>query len=173
LEVENEEPYGVGIFVDIYPIDFFAKTRGEVKKIKKKASRYSSLCFLATRKHFSIGHTSGALRRILKLPAFVYAKMFGGEYFKKKLDKIQRKYYDVTSNYIGCLVWGSDGEKGIFERKMFDDVIELSFEGKKYYAPVGYDGILSQLYGDYLQLPAKDKQVPHHDYKAYRKEDSD
>ena len=50
LEVENEAPYGMGIFIDVYPWDGVGLTEKEMTKRKNKASKYSSLCYLSTRK---------------------------------------------------------------------------------------------------------------------------
>ena len=48
---------------------------------------------------------------------------------------------------------------------------ELEFEGKRFMAPSGYDEILTNIYGDYMTLPPKDKQVTRHlSYQTYWKE---
>ena len=53
------------------------------------------------------------------------------------------------------------------DKRVFDSFIDVEFEGKMYKAPVGYDEWLTDFYGDYMQLPPKDKQVSHHLYEAY------
>ena len=45
---------------------------------------------------------------------------------------------------------------------MFEETIEAEFEGKMYPVPKEYDVILTQLYGDYMQLPPAEKQVNPH-----------
>lgn len=37
--------------------------------------------------------------------------------------------------------------------------------------PVNYDKILTQFYGDYMQLPPEDKRTKTHDYELYDLED--
>ena len=169
LIVDNELPYGLGAFVDIYPVDFFANSTKEAKKIKDKASCLSSLCFLSTRVHFKIGHTKGAIKKIIKYPAFIYAKILGKNHFIKKLNRMAKKYSCQNKEYAGCLVWGTDGMNGVFKKELFDETIELPFEGRKYFAPKRYNEILTKLYKDYMKIPPKSKQIPHHDYKAYKK----
>lgn len=53
------------------------------------------------------------------------------------------------------------------DKHVFDSFIDVEFEGKMYKAPAGYDEWLTDFYGDYMQLPPKDKQVSHHLYEAY------
>lgn len=45
--------------------------------------------------------------------------------------------------------------------KCFDELAELEFEGRKFYAFKDYHLYLSTYYGDYMTLPPKEKQKPH------------
>ena len=42
------------------------------------------------------------------------------------------------------------------------------FEGYKFPILKCYDYLLKLSYGDYMQLPPKEKRIPHHNYKIYR-----
>lgn len=44
-----------------------------------------------------------------------------------------------------------------------EDLIETDFAGKKYPIPRAYHKILTECYGDYMQMPPIDKQEPSHD----------
>ena len=57
LDVHNEKPYGLGLFLDIYPMDGMGNSEAEFTALKTKATRYSSLCFLSTRLHCEKGNT--------------------------------------------------------------------------------------------------------------------
>ena len=46
--------------------------------------------------------------------------------------------------------------------EVFEETIEAEFEGKMYPVPKEYNVILTQLYGDYMQLPPAEKQVNPH-----------
>ena len=37
----------------------------------------------------------------------------------------------------------------------------MTFEGHRLHAPGGYDKYLTQIFGDYMQLPPEDKRVDH------------
>ena len=51
----------------------------------------------------------------------------------------------------------------------FKSFVPIEFEGHTFSAIKDYDGYLSSIYGDYMKLPPKEKQVPHHNFKAYWK----
>ena len=79
------------------------------------------------------------------------------------------KQYD-SSEYVGCVVWLSGGEKDIFRRKWFDETIMMPFEKYEFRVPKEYDRILRHVYGDYMQLPPEQERVGHHFFKVYKKE---
>lgn len=68
--------------IDIYPYDGLGQTKKEAVKYGLKGDRLSSLCYQATREHFAIETTSSTVRKILKFPVYLYAKMGGKDYFQ-------------------------------------------------------------------------------------------
>lgn len=170
--MDNEDEYGMGVFIDIYPFDGLGNTKEEALKFGLKGDRISSLCYQATRKRFAIETTTSKIRKIIKLPVFIFAKICGKDLFQNKLQKLARlKSYD-DSKYVGCVVWLSGGEKDIFPREWFDEYIMVQFENKKYRAPKEYDLFLRHIYGDYMQLPPEKDRIGHHNYKVVRRENN-
>lgn len=64
-----------------------------------------------------------------------------------------------------------------YPKEAFKKVIYMDFEGEQMPVPKGYDMYLKIAFGDYMKLPPKEKQVPHHDvvfcdllnsYKKYK-----
>lgn len=169
LDVENEENYGIGVFVDIYPFDGLGNTKKEAVSYGLAGDRISSLCFQSTRKHFEIGTTRSLLRKLIKYPVFLFARTLGKDFFQKRLSRMAgRKEYD-SSEYVGCVVWLSGGQRDIFKREWFEQTIELPFEGVLVCIPKQYDRILRHIYGDYRKLPPISEQKGHHNYHAYMK----
>lgn len=169
LDVHNEKSFGLGLFIDIYPLDGMGNTEEEFTKLKNKASRYSSLCFLSTRLRCEKGNTKSLLKRLIKYPAFLFAKLYGKQRCMNKLETMAKTCCYDDSNYIGCLVWGSDGVKGVFPKEWFASTVDVPFEGRSYHAPAGFDQVLRRLYGNYMQLPPEKDRIAHHFYKAYQK----
>lgn len=169
IKMENEKPYGMGIFIDIYPYDGLGMTKKEAVKYGMKGDRLSSMCYQATRDHFAIETTTSSIRKIIKFPIFSIAKLIGKNYFQKKLQRLAGlKTYD-KSKYIGCVVWLSGGEKDIFLRKWFDETIFKPFGKYEFRVPKEYDKVLRHTYGDYMKLPPKEERIGHHYYKVYQK----
>lgn len=170
LDVDNEEDYGIGLFVDVYPLDGVGNTVEAYSKLKNTSSRFASMCFLSTRQSVKRENTKSALKYIIKFPAFVVAKILGKEFFMNKLYNMADKCDYDNSKYIGCIIWASDdGVRGIFPKEWFDEMIDVEFEGSYFKAPKEYDKVLTHGYGDYMKLPPEKERIAHHYYDAYRK----
>ncbi len=162
--MNNEKEYGMGIFIDIYPFDGLGDTEQEALKFGLKGDRLSSLCYQATRVRCATETTTSTFRKIIKFPVFVFSKIMGKNFFQNRLKKLERvKDYD-KSEYVGCVVWLSGGRKDIFPRKWFDEYVMIKFGDKEYRCPKEYDKFLTQVYGDYMQLPPENERIGHHNY---------
>ena len=87
--------------------------------------------------------------------------------------RIQKKAARIpfdSSQYAGCLC-GSYRNREIMETPIFSQYTDMPFEGHPFKALQAYDTYLTNIYGDYMQLPPEGKRVTHHSFKAYRKTD--
>lgn len=170
IETENEKDCGLGLFVDIYPLDTVSSDPATYAKETRLSSVYASLCFLSTRLHYARGNTKSFLKRLIKFPAFLLAKLLGKKFFFRKLAKLAAAHAGEDSPYIGVVEWGTDGTKDIYPRTWFGDGIQVPYEGVMLNIPDQYDALLRQYYGDYMQLPPEEDRIAHHFYTAYKKE---
>lgn len=169
IDMDNEKPYGLGVFIDIYPFDGLGDTMTSALKFGMQGDRLSSLCYQATRKHYAVETTTSVLRKILKFPVFLFAKMIGKDYFQNKLTNLANRIPYDESKYVGCVVWLSGGEKDIFPREWFDTFETLSFEDSEFRVPGKYKEFLTKVYGDYMALPPEKDRIGHHNYAVYKK----
>lgn len=58
-------------------------------------------------------------------------------------------------------MWNLYGSRECMNRLEFDKPVEVKLEGHIFNEPSGWDSYLSNLYGDYMKLPPKEKQVTH------------
>lgn len=75
------------------------------------------------------------------------------------LEKLSRSYSGKKSEYVTNTESGSGA---IYLKKWFDGRKLHDFEGEKFYIPENYDEILKTVYGNYMKLPPKEEQEPHH-----------
>lgn len=71
-------------------------------------------------------------------------------------------------NGANASLLGPYGVREIMDPEWTAETVKLEFEGRMVPAPAGYHNVLTTLYGDYMKLPPKDKQVTHHSFVAYR-----
>lgn len=95
----------------------------------------------------------------------------------KLAERKMTKYPIKECNYITELCSGPYYMKKQYPREAFDKAIWVDFEDVKMPIPQGYDVYLRTAFGDYMKLPPKEKQKPHHDaifidlnnsYKKYK-----
>lgn len=98
----------------------------------------------------------------------VFQRMVPERYYVWQLVKNAKRFDDPNSEFIGDFSGIYHGlPRTKVRRELFDEVVPLDFEGKKYKAPVGYDAWLTALYGDYMELPPEETRVSHHRFVAY------
>jgi lipopolysaccharide cholinephosphotransferase len=150
-----------GIFLDIFPLDGIGNTLEESKnnyKIINKQLNLMSTKVCAIRKGRKLyKNVSIIIARCI--PNFIYS------WHKciKKIDKLSRSRPYEEFEYIGNLV-GNWNYKEIAKKEWFGDGKLYDFESLKIYGPTDADSYLKNVYGDYMKLPPKEKQVTHHDY---------
>lgn len=57
----------------------------------------------------------------------------------------------------------------VYDTSSFESFDRIEFEGYRYNVMIGWHDYLSVRHGDYMKLPPKSSQYPHHNIKAFRK----
>lgn len=165
-----EKQCDCGIFVDVYPIDFYGKDKNEAELFFNRQQRCEWLKELALQDGFTYSKSSKWLS-IIKYPIFRYAQKRGYKYFYNKMEDRAKNLVLVKDKAAFCCsCYGSGGMSAqslIFPAKWFSDVLYHKFEDSVFPIPIGYDPLLRQVYGDYMTLPPEDERAGHHLYKAY------
>ena len=165
---EENLPYinGYGIYVDIFPIDGLPNEESKCKRYFKKMLFLRDLLNLST--NIKYNKPSVVIKNIYRYPIWLICRCISFRKFLKLIDKNAMKHKTKDSNFVACSVAGY-GKKEILPSQVFDKTIMINFENEEFNAPIGYEIYLSNLYGDYMKLPPKEKRISHHKFKAWWK----
>lgn len=144
-----------GIFVDIFPFDKIPSNKF-ILCIFSMLDKVSQL-FILTKLNYTL-----ELKTFNKRIFFLISR-FISIFFPIKLLRKIRKYTRKKFNAIKSNKYLNFDEypKSIVN---LDDIFELKslpFENCFFYVPKKYDEILSNVYGNYMQLPSEDNRVSH------------
>lgn len=170
IKEETSENCGMGIFIDVYPYDGLGNDKDMALKLLSKTRRYCDMIVDMTRVDQSIPPTLNYKGKIVYILNRIINKFRGVRYYLQKLSSLHRDYLYDESDYVGPLMWYfSKPHKVLFKKQWFDEMLKVSFEDGQFNVPIGYHDILTQEYGDYMQLPPVEKRIYQHQYKAYKK----
>ena len=71
------------------------------------------------------------------------------------------RYSFYNSNMVGAAHIIPGIKQWCVRREIYDNTIDIEFEGENFVAPAGYDEFLKIRYGNYMELPPADKQIAH------------
>jgi len=152
-----------GVFVDIFPLDVAPNSSRGIKKQVNRSLFYQQLLKI---KLSSPGEHWNFRMNVMIRIAKLFLICLSESSLSKRIDTIARSSSHCQTTHMGCMVWGYR-EKEILETNAFASAVPMKFENLVFLAPRGYHEYLSSLYGDYMKLPPKEKQVSKHDFEAY------
>ncbi|OXC07484.1 hypothetical protein AYP74_07945, partial [Ligilactobacillus agilis] len=162
----SEKDVDMGLFIDIYPLDNYCSTKENAYKLHKKFNVLNKKYFF-----YISGKSNTLLKTIPRMFIHCVLRLIHGNKWNKKIDNIINTYLSEFTNdddkFVGVPVWELRFEP--FERKLFEERVRVKFEGIDVWIPKENDKLLKKMYGDYMQLPPVEEQVPHHGYKVYRR----
>jgi lipopolysaccharide cholinephosphotransferase len=82
-------------------------------------------------------------------------------------ERESREYFCYAAVYLPT------PQKCFFDRTWFENTTELEFEGRRFFAPCGWDSVLKTLYRDYMQLPPEDQRHCTHGAELIRADEAD
>lgn len=167
LDVQIDD---MGVYIDIFPLDGVPKEKKEAMCWYKEMHRYNvlleSFALWGQYKCSFFRYIYRNIKYFFYDIRFPYYRIKGIQSIKKKIEEKAHNYSFDQSDFV-CSIGGAYNEKEIYLKKFFETAVQVKFEGYLLNAPVGYHEFLTQMYGDYMQMPPKEKQVSNHDFEAY------
>lgn len=170
LTFENfRMPYVLGCWIDVFPIDGLHPVPAKRKLHFKEMRLVMDLYLLAITKFG--GKRRSKLATVLQYgaaPILPFARLFKNHQYTDWLDKISRRYDYDKCEWVGVLE-GRAEEKEALRKADLEPAIKVDFEGRKYWAMANYHEYLTNLYGDYMQLPPESERVSRHEINVFWK----
>lgn len=167
-EIGNFGDKSIGVNIDIFPIDVCPTELNEQDKLVKGIKQSMTILNIK-------GATIYCERKWYKNIILVILKcilyFLSANYLAKKINRIAQKHNLCNAGKCGHITWFRSADEFV-NRAVFSSAIIVDFEKKKYPAPIGYHEWLTSVYGDYMILPPKEKQISHHSFRAYWKDDN-
>lgn len=156
--ISNLDEKKQGIWIDIFPID---NTSDNMLIAKFYMLKVIILRILIAYKNGDTMVSENFLKRFLLRLLKFFSKFYSKKKLKNKLlctiHKFNGKKTSNVVSYGGCYLF-----KEIVKREYFENLIEHKFEKHDFYIPKKYDEYLRNYYGNYMQLPPKEKQISNH-----------
>ena len=157
---EYESGINCGIFIDIFCLDEIPDSPLARRIYYRRMNEISKM------QRFALGKTlqGGLVNRIKhSIQRFVYRFVYHNPNTATLFDLYQKaagSYAGKNCRQVAHIAFGY-WENFIWDKKDWDEQIQLDFEDMKVVAPKGFDAILRRQYGDYMKIP-DDKST--HDY---------
>lgn len=145
-----------GVYVDVFPIDGVPSDEKERRRHFKKYKFWRHLLFLRGRNPFKHGHGPRSW-----FPWLLH-QVFSLQDLQDHVKRLMTKYDYDQSDYVADY---DDGLRGVVKKDILGVPCTYGFEGRQFMGVEHPDEYLSQKYGDYMQLPPKEKQVQHHFFR--------
>lgn len=155
-QTEVDIPHG--LVMDVFPLDVCPDSRFARKMQYIWTMLYSLfLAQVVPEKHGGlIGFGSKMLLSV-----------FRGKKLRNKIwrfcEKKMTKYKLSENKCVTELCSGPHWMKIEYPKHIYDDVAYVTFEGLEMPCMSGYDEYLTMVFGNYMEEPPKEEQVPHHD----------
>lgn len=161
-DYQTERPWTIqqsGVWIDIFPLDGVVNQK-EYSRRYNRLKRISKFVYKFRRQNHHIvssdslwSKTKTSIARIIGLNGLLpYAVL-------RHIVSVMTRYRYDDYDFYGQMSCLDDGPI-MFDKKGFNDTALLDFEDTKLRAMSGYEKVLQQLYGDYMQLPPEEKRSP-------------
>ena len=148
-----------GINIDVFPVDGIPSnnTRAFYEAAVKRWDMLPRVC------PFYKGVVSKRVIWFVKylIKRIIYFREKSILSLKQELCSLQREQDFKSSALAGCY-FGDAGFDEFMDKTIFDEYVEVIFEGTNYYAPAHYDKYLRNIYGNYLTPPPPEKRGTRH-----------
>ena len=151
----------IGVSIDIFPIDYLPLQKSRKFFLLISLFIIRNIHILKITK---VSRTRSFQKNIVLKISKIMLLPLSANKLAKTLNKLA--YGSHKCEMAGSLL-GPYGRREIISVEWVENTIAVNFEGRLLPAPKEFDRILRLIYGNYMQLPPKEKQVSHHVFTAF------
>lgn len=166
--LESKEYHCVlGLFIDIFVLDGITDDLEEANRL---ATMYKKYCnrFVLTSSYYPWSKvkaklSKGEIKDLVHYWLLCMNRKNQRKRFLAKLHEIENAYdYEQCNSVVNLLFRPRYADTGIFPKEWMEGTETFTFEGMTVDIQSGYDHILRQHYGDYMQLPPEEERHSRH-----------
>ena len=144
-----------GVYIDIFPLDYYPEKTVQQRLLRLKLRAL----FFRQRSEFYLPEYNKVTLNSLLFGPLSRALFPTTQSIVRNMDQTFRS---VSESTLVCNYCGAWGEREIVPANWFANGVYGVFEGLPVRLPAVYDKYLTNIYGDYMQLPPEHKRVAHH-----------
>ena len=147
------------LWIDIFPVDGLPEEQEQVKKIFRNTNFNRRILRLVDCR---LGKGKTTFHKYIKYFLKPLANLYGKKRCIDNIEKYIAVYRYEDEMFVGAVTWGLYGVNEKMRKDLFEQKIEVEFEGHSFPAFSCWHEYLSNLYGsDYLDEPSPDKRECH------------
>ena len=146
-----------GFFAEIIPYDDLPPSKIECTLYSKYFKYMKRI--LGLRKGYRYEISRNIVKRYFFYFVTFISRIIPFSVLHKKMKNYHAKYTNTNSEKVFLLAGAYDYKKESHSREIVSEYTDVLFENELFKAPKNYDLFLREQYGDYMQLPPKEKQI--------------
>ncbi len=160
---EYRSKVNIGVYIDVFILDRVPEDQLLREKMYKRLTFWTMIWEMNQKNKWA-----GKMNKWKKMVLWLLHHV-PNRYVVEKLNRIAQRYNKTNSDLYRKLTHYIPDEPPA-HRAVFGDGIRVKFERGYFPIPTDYHFYLQGRYGNYNELPPKEKQIPHHDNRAYFKQ---
>lgn len=149
-------PQVMGLYVDVFPIDCFDCSQEQLLVIQHRyirLYRHNQWAHWRFNLRYAVEHFPDGAKPVV----YQYRRFFPQRYLNRFLTFEKSIIGGVGEKCLSL----SQYEGKILQTKWFENVVDKPFGSRTIKVPAMYDAYLTEMYGDYMQLPPENERLTH------------
>ena len=146
----------IGPYIDIFPLDYTSELFKATKRQDKYIKVHRRMLFIRT----GFSKPKNWKQRILKF----YSRFLTPTQIHNRMVKMGTKYNNGSRKYLSNFGSYYDIWKETYPAEAFGQPKYVKFEDAEFPVPSDYHYVLTTTYGNYMDLPPKEKRLPKHSF---------